>query len=131
MTGPKRNKQIERIEQHTVRRTVRCMQRSIWTPRKPSHNDTVPAPNSTLQPIRYPAIGASSTVIWMDGKGWSATDGVLVPADGASTLLNGRDAFVDEPPDAPLLSCKLIVSRTVAVGGFLIGFGDCVVVRLQ
>lgn len=68
VTGPKRNKQIERIEQHTVRRTVRCMQRSIWTPRKPSHNDTVPAPNSTLQPIRYPAIGASSAVVWVDGR---------------------------------------------------------------
>lgn len=63
-------------------------------------------------------------VIWRDWDGWSATDGGLVPADAASTLLNSRQAFVNKPPDAPLLSVMFVVSRTVAVCGFLIGFGD-------
>lgn len=96
-----------------------------------AHNDVQRHPQPHRPTTREPAISAGSTAIWMDGKGWSATDGGLAPTDGASTLLNGCEVFVDEPLDARLFSLAFIVLRTGAVGGFLIGFGDCVVVRLQ
>jgi hypothetical protein len=77
------------------------------------------------------------TVIRRNWDGGSATDGELVPAGGASTLLHSCEAFVDEPLDTSLLSVAYIVSRTVAAGGFLIEFrnpfrlGHCAVVFLE
>jgi hypothetical protein len=72
--------------------------------------------------------GAGLSLLGEVRKGRSATDAevasVAVPAGGASTLLDSCEALVDEPPDAPLLGVVFILSRTVAMGGFVIGFGD-------